>query len=104
MLEWVDQRLLFTCIRTPKKEDHMLFFVGYQLDDRIGKCLPSLLLMRACLAFGYCECSVQQEDTLFGPTYKAAMAWERCAYVVFYLFEDVDKARWHACVFIDGEA
>src|SRR3989344_5206651 len=51
----------------PEDEDEILPFFGEFADDRVGKFLPTLSLMRTRCACAYCECRVEEQDSLFGP-------------------------------------
>ena len=91
-------------VSSPEDEDEVFFPVGQQADDAVGKGLPAVALVRACLVGAYGEGGVEQQHALPGPAGEVACGGWLGAYVVFNFLEDVDERRGEGNAIVYREA
>lgn len=110
----VDETLLVARIAAPKQEDNMGTFTGDGLDDGIRELFPSFPLVRSGNMLAHGQCGVEEQHSLFRPSAERTVIefpavgilynlWNG-AYVVLYLFENVDKGRWQRYACLDRKA
>ena len=100
----VDECTLLLGIGTPKDEHQVLPLVGQCTDGCVGKFLPTLALVRACLVSTYGECGVQHQHALFSPSGEVSARRNLNAEVALDFLEDILKGGWKGHAVVHREA
>ena len=99
----IDEGPFLLGIGSPKDEHQMLPLLGQNTDGGIGKFLPTLALVRACLMGTDGECGIEQEHPLVGPTGEVSARRDVDAQVALDFLEDVLKGRREGHALVHGE-
>ena len=100
----VDELPLALRVTAPKHEYEVLALLIEGGNGSIGEFFPSLVLMAAGTVFLDCECSVEEQDSLFCPMSEVARCGNRFAKVAVEFLVDIIQRRWDRHAFADREA
>jgi hypothetical protein len=71
----INEGFLFLGVTSPQEENKKITFFGECFDNRISKIFPSFSCMRHRLPRSYSQGSIEEENTLFGPTCEVTIFW-----------------------------
>ena len=100
----VDELPFALGVTTPEHKDEIFTLLIEGCNGSIGEFLPPFVLMAAGTVCLDCECSVEEQDSLFCPMSEVARCGNRFAKVAVEFLVDIIQRRRYLYAFADREA